>query len=673
MRNIVALVVSFLASLPALGAEGDMPGRVGRVSWTQGAVSVFSDPELGWEKGYVNTPLTSENSLWTDPAARAELRIGSAAIRLDETTQLDIARLDDTQLRANVTRGRIAVSIRNFENGDSWIVATPEARFELRGNGRYRIDADIDRMQTVITVFAGSARLLGVAGRTNVDSGQAMRVLGGPQPEFEVVGAVQMEFDQWAQARDERVSDRVASQYVSPNMTGYEELDAYGEWNNDPNYGTVWYPSRVAVDWAPYRYGRWSWVRPWGWTWVDDAPWGYAPFHYGRWAYIGSRWAWYPGSYVSRPAWSPALVAWVGKPGWNINVRSGNAPVIGWYPLAPHDRFQPWYTNNSNYINNVNRVVITNRPAPRENWNRDRGATVVERGNFGSRPVHNHMVPVTRDLVQNQGISRGDAVLPSRNDFRGRNRPPESAAAAPGARPVNPGERVGTPAPSAPGAPAPVARPSAAPAPNYNPRPSNNTLIAPTPSNNAQPPRPTYNTQTPAPGNNVQTPRPGINTQAPAPGNNVQAPRPGNNTMIPAPPSATPVPAPNPGAAVQGNAPTRAPRPSAAERERQQSTPDNPVPRSRPTTREAAPVAREAPQAPQDRAARSPVPVEQRQRPVQEQQQRPPAAQPQQQQQQQQQQEQPRPAPASKPAVVKEAKPDNNNNDDRPARGGKER
>ena len=647
MRTFVALAVALLASLPSLAADNDVPGRVGRVSWTQGAVSVFSDPELGWEKAYVNTPLTSENSLWTDPGARVELRIGAASIRLDETTQLDIARLDDRQLRANLARGHIAVSIRNFENGDSWIIGTPEARFELRGNGRYRIDADTDRVETVLTVFSGSARLLDAPGRTRVESGQALRVFGGPAPEFEADTAVQTEFDQWSRARDDRFIDRVASQYVSPNMTGYEDLDAYGEWNTDPDYGTVWYPTRVAEDWAPYRYGRWTWVRPWGWTWVDDAPWGYAPFHYGRWAFIGSRWAWYPGSYVARPVWSPALVAWVGSPGWSVSIRSSNAPAIGWYPLAPHDRFQPWYTNNTTYINNVNRVVIVNRPAPRENWNRDRGATVVSRENFISqRPVHSNIVPVTRDTFRNQPVSRGDAVLPPRSEVRGRgSKPLELTPGSAAARPITPGEpaRAVAPAPSAPAPAAPVS-PAIAPRPNVGGAPN-------------------YNPQGPAPGyNNAQSPRPNYNTIAPAPAPNVGT-----------------APAP------QGNAArTPVPRPTATERERQQNTPET---RPRPSVREQAPVVREqAPvarePAPSDRAARSPVPVEQRQRAVQEQQlqqqrvprqpqqvqPQPVQPQPQQVQPQQvqpQQQPQGRPAPAQKPAV-KEVKPEG---DAKPQRG----
>ena len=69
---------------------------------------------------------------------------------------------------------------------------------------------------------------------------------------------------------------------------------------------------RCAVDWAPYSHGHWGWVQPWGWTWVDDAPWGFAPFHYGRWVYVRDRWCWTPGACVARPVYAPALVAWVG-------------------------------------------------------------------------------------------------------------------------------------------------------------------------------------------------------------------------------------------------------------------------------------------------------------------------------------------------------------------------
>lgn len=49
-------------------------------------------------------------------------------------------------------------------------------------------------------------------------------------------------------------------------------------------------PSRGAAGRAPYHDGRRAWVDPWGRTWIDDAPWGFAVSHCGRRANIGGQW-----------------------------------------------------------------------------------------------------------------------------------------------------------------------------------------------------------------------------------------------------------------------------------------------------------------------------------------------------------------------------------------------
>ena len=136
-------------------------------------------------------------------------------------------------------------------------------------------------------------------------------------------------------------------------MPGYSDLDEYGRWEPAPDYGQVWYPTNVAADWAPYRYGRWAWVEPWGWTWVEEEPWGFAPFHYGRWALIGSRWGWVPGTVVVgvRPVYAPALVAFVGGP---------NASVQVWFPLGPRDPYLPWYHHSDGYLRQVNVINVRN-------------------------------------------------------------------------------------------------------------------------------------------------------------------------------------------------------------------------------------------------------------------------------------------------------------------------
>jgi hypothetical protein len=141
----------------------------------------------------------------------------------------------------------------------------------------------------------------------------------------------------------------------------------------------------VAVDWAPYREGRWAWVAPWGWTWVDDAPWGFAPFHYGRWVHWRGRWGWCPGEYRHRPVYSPALVAWVDQPvpGASLSVTFGRSMV--WFPLGPREVFVPTYRASTRYREVVN-LPYRRQPMPREDERRfDHGPRHV-----GAAPVYRY-------------------------------------------------------------------------------------------------------------------------------------------------------------------------------------------------------------------------------------------------------------------------------------------
>src|SRR5205814_10383503 len=134
--------------------------------------------------------------------------------------------------------------------------------------------------------------------------------------------------------RERRVDTLTSVRYVPRAIVGYDDLDEFGAWRVVPEYGPVWAP-RVRAGWAPYRFGHWAWVEPWGWTWIDEAPWGFAPFHYGRWAYTGGGWVWVPGTVVVRPIYAPALVAFVGGPGWRIGMDVGSP--VGWFPLGPRE------------------------------------------------------------------------------------------------------------------------------------------------------------------------------------------------------------------------------------------------------------------------------------------------------------------------------------------------
>ena len=178
----------------------------------------------------------------------------------------------------------------------------------------------------------------------------------GPRTEHQAL--VRDGFANWllGQASATVAAGTASEEYVSSEMTGVEELDRNGRWEQAPEYGNVWIPTQVAPGWEPYRDGRWVWTRNWGWSWVDDSPWGFAPFHYGRWVVWRGRWGWTPGHYVARPVYAPALVTWRQAPGLTIGVTLRQPPPRGsWAPLPPREVYVPTYRHSDDYRNRLNR------------------------------------------------------------------------------------------------------------------------------------------------------------------------------------------------------------------------------------------------------------------------------------------------------------------------------
>jgi hypothetical protein len=158
----------------------------------------------------------------------------------------------------------------------------------------------------------------------------------------------------WAE-RDRQISyDQ--PQYLSASVTGYEDLNAYGGWANQGDYGQVWTPRAVPAGWEPYRNGHWAYMRPWGWTWVDEQPWGFAPFHYGRWVNVNSRWSWVPPGRETQAVYAPALVSFIGAAA-NLLLASSQ-PSVGWFPLGPREVYVPPYTTNRDYFRSINRANV---------------------------------------------------------------------------------------------------------------------------------------------------------------------------------------------------------------------------------------------------------------------------------------------------------------------------
>jgi hypothetical protein len=419
--------------------QDDLPGRVGRVAEVGGELFLApQDKPDQWQSIGPNYPVASGDNLWVGNNGRAEVDLGAAQVRLAGDSSVHLSRLDDRQFALFVGQGRVQVRVRVLDPGEFARVDTPNAQVVLTRPGSYRVDVSDDRGHTRVMVREGEANVLTAGAVQQVLPGQTAEV-DGMDPQFANVrnGIGGDDFDGWVASRERLYARSQYSSYVSPRMVGAADLDQYGTWSQQPDYGSVWYPNEVAPDWAPYRYGYWTDVGVWGPTWVDAAPWGYAPFHYGRWAFIGGRWGWCPGAYVARPLWAPAMVAWTGGPGWNLSVSVGS-PVYGWVPLGWGEPFRPWWGRcsfgcwdrfNRPYAVNV-AVIRPNSPPPTRfvNWNAPGGITAVAGPTLlMRRSVQANMVNVPRNAVATAPLLSGAPMVRLEPDRVPTRRPGEGA------------------------------------------------------------------------------------------------------------------------------------------------------------------------------------------------------------------------------------------------------
>jgi hypothetical protein len=423
----------------------DPPGRAVRLQYMSGSVSFQPQGRGDWVAGSLNRPLTNADNVWTDKDSRAELNAGTGVFRLGSEASLTLTNVSDNSVQVELHQGTLNLHIRHLFDGEIYEVDTPNMAFTAQKSGDYRFDVDPNGDATVVTVRKGEGDATGQGPAVRVKSDEQVRFTDGVSLTHTVAEAPPYDgFDGWCAVRDKREDTSISARYVAPGTPGYEDLDENGTWREVPPYGPVWVPTTVAPGWAPYQYGHWAWVEPWGWTWVDDAPWGYAPFHYGRWVYTGGYWGWTPGPIYARPFYAPALVAWFGGPAWGVSFGFGGG--FGWCPLGWGEPFFPWYHTGFGYFRSVNiyntRITNVNRywghPPNRfgeggYHYANMRGFTAVPSRTLANGvPIHGSPIRVSGRELANAPMGRVN-VTPGRGAVLGANAgrptamPPHSA------------------------------------------------------------------------------------------------------------------------------------------------------------------------------------------------------------------------------------------------------
>lgn len=302
--------------------------RLSRISLIDGELLFQRGDDEEWTAASVNLPLLPHDRLWSTDGARGEVQFDDgSAIRIAENTNVDLLGLDQSLTQLQLTLGVASVTTPDSRRAISFELDTPQASLQLAPGSTVRVDVAEDG-STVITVRDGEATINRNEGPLTVAAHQRVAIESGDTPRYELEPApADDEWDHWVEERAGQLAAAKSREHLGPDapasgVMGDSELDAYGGWNQVPDYGWVWAP-RVAAGWAPYQTGRWIWQEPWGWTWVSYESWGWLPYHYGRWIVVSPLgWVWVPGPTLG--VWTPGCVRFIYGPDW-----------VAWVPLGP--------------------------------------------------------------------------------------------------------------------------------------------------------------------------------------------------------------------------------------------------------------------------------------------------------------------------------------------------
>jgi hypothetical protein len=338
---------------PAFDEEADDAGyeetaRVVRVSMLRGDVSLRRAGSKNWEKAALNLPLVEGDRLATGADARLEIQIDARNfVRLGEYATLDIVTLREEGVALSVPEGTATLRLANFDKDREYFeIDAPKTTLAAEQKGSYRLDVAQNGNVRVTVRDGGRARLYSETSGFTLRDGRTAELVytdAATDGDWELSAARSNDqWDTWVDERERYLASRLRydrrDRYYDSYVWGAEELDAYGDWIDSGEYGYVWRPHVTVInvynDWAPYRYGHWRWISPYGWTWVGDEPWGWAPYHYGRWVYVNNYWCWAPRGYAhyrGRSWWRPALVAFV-------SFGDSYDSNVCWYPLGYRQR-----------------------------------------------------------------------------------------------------------------------------------------------------------------------------------------------------------------------------------------------------------------------------------------------------------------------------------------------
>ena len=268
MKKILmpVIIIAVLLVTALTGFANDI--GTARISLIQGDVLV-STRETGeeWVAASVNLPLMQGDRVWVPYYGKTEIQfVGRTYLRADGSTEVTVTRTrwerDTRIVQVALPEGRVYVNYRSPYGRDSvFQVDTPLLSVMAYENAQYDIQVRQDGY-TEVSVLGGAVYVEAPNGNTRISRGNMISI--GPEQYAEISPlGPSSEWIRWNQSRDyQLVRSFSSARYLPPELHGYaSDFDLHGRWIYVRDYGYVWNPTVVVSGWAPYRHGRWLWMR----------------------------------------------------------------------------------------------------------------------------------------------------------------------------------------------------------------------------------------------------------------------------------------------------------------------------------------------------------------------------------------------------------------------------
>jgi hypothetical protein len=317
----LAILTALACTLLALPALADSQARIVRLSDVQGSVQMDKNTGLGFERAFLNLPITQGAQLRTGGNGRAEIEFeDGSTLRLAPDTKVEFSTLglNDSGKRVSVINLVEGMAYVNWMNkNDAFTLNFSAEKVDLDHPAHFRVETSPTLSK--FAVFKGEVEVAGPSGKVLV-SKKKMATFGASADEkYTLAKLEEAPLDSWDKQAVDYHQQYAAKNNSSPYGYGLSDLGYYGSYQNVAGYGTMWQPYFTGVGWDPFTNGAWSFYPGFGFMYASAYPWGWLPYRYGNWMLVpGFGWMWQPG------AWN----SWVGVPRYLGTVPTGFRPLV---------------------------------------------------------------------------------------------------------------------------------------------------------------------------------------------------------------------------------------------------------------------------------------------------------------------------------------------------------